>query len=78
MSVHDSRPLRRALDGHPRMGEILEYLDEGLYKKAKEATANPAQFAEVARWMFDGSVATPYEHREQIHVLDYYYRRYAA
>ena len=58
------------------MDEILEYLDEGLYKKAKEATANSDMFADVAGWMFDNSVATPYEHREQVHVLEYYANDY--
>ena len=71
MSVHDLRPLRRTLADHPRMDEIIEYLDEGLYKKAKKATADREVFSAVALWMFDDSVATAYEHDEEIHILEY-------
>jgi len=53
------------------MDEIIEYLDEGLYKKAKKATADREVFSAVALWMFDDSVATAYEHDEEIHILEY-------
>ena len=71
MSVHDLRPLRRTLADHPRREEIIEYLDGGFYKKAKKATADREVFSEVAQWMFDDSVATPYEHDEEIRILEY-------
>jgi hypothetical protein len=77
MSVHDVRPLRRALDDHPRRDEIIEYLDRGLYKKAKKATADREVFFSVANWMFDDSVATPYEHSEEIRILEYAAESYA-
>jgi hypothetical protein len=59
----------RTLSEHPRRDEIIEYLDEGFYRKAKVATADATLFSAVAQWMLDDSVATAYEHDEQIIIL---------